>query len=38
MSVRRLAKNQPKSFAFSKDTNDKIEWWIGKYPAAASRR
>ena len=28
MSVRRLAKEQPASFAFSKDTMAKVEWWI----------
>lgn len=33
MSVRRLAKVQPDSFAFSKATMDKAEWWIAKYPA-----
>ena len=32
MSVRRLAKDQPASFAFSKDTMAKAEWWIRKYP------
>ena len=32
MSVRRLAKEQPASFAFSKDTQAKAEWWIKKYP------
>ena len=34
MSVRRLAKEQPASFAFSKETMKKAEWWIAKYPAA----
>ena len=33
MSVRRLAKEQPASFAFSKATMQKAEWWITKYPA-----
>jgi NADH-quinone oxidoreductase subunit E len=33
MSVRRLAKVQPDSFAFSKDTKKKADWWIAKYPA-----
>ncbi|MBN8528256.1 MAG: NADH-quinone oxidoreductase subunit NuoE [Caulobacterales bacterium] len=33
MSVRRLAKEQPASFAFSKATMQKAEWWIAKYPA-----
>ncbi|MNK20239.1 NADH-quinone oxidoreductase chain 2 [compost metagenome] len=32
MSVRRLAKEQPESFAFSEDTKAKAEWWIKKYP------
>ena len=32
MSVRRLAKEQPESFAFSKATMTKAEWWIKKYP------
>lgn len=33
MSVRRLAKDQPASFAFSKETMKKAQWWIAKYPA-----
>lgn len=33
MSVRRLAKEQPASFAFSKATMTKCNWWIAKYPA-----
>ena len=33
MSVRRLAKDQPASFAFSDDTLEKARWWIAKYPA-----
>jgi len=33
MSVRRLAKDQPASFAFSKDTLKTAQWWIAKYPA-----
>jgi NADH-quinone oxidoreductase subunit E len=33
MSVRRLAKVQPDSFAFSKATKAKCDWWIAKYPA-----
>ena len=32
MSVRRLAKDQPASFAFSPETMEKAQWWIGKYP------
>jgi NADH-quinone oxidoreductase subunit E len=33
MSVRRLAKEQPASFAFSADTRAQVNWWLGKYPA-----
>ena len=33
MSVRRLAQVQPESFAFSKATKTKLDWWIQKYPA-----
>ena len=32
MSVRRLAKDQPASFAFSAETLEKANWWIAKYP------
>ena len=32
MSVRRLAKEQPASFAFSDATMEKCNWWIAKYP------
>ena len=32
MSVRRLAKEQPASFAFSKATRAKADWCISKYP------
>jgi NADH-quinone oxidoreductase subunit E len=32
LSVRRLAKEQPASFAFSKETLKQCEWWIAKYP------
>jgi NADH-quinone oxidoreductase subunit E len=32
VSVRRLAKDQPPSFAFQPDTLDKASWWIAKYP------
>jgi NADH-quinone oxidoreductase subunit E len=32
MSVRRLAKEQPTSFAFSQATKAKADWWISKYP------
>ena len=34
MSVRRLAKEQPASFAFGKDTLKQAQWWISKYPEA----
>jgi NADH-quinone oxidoreductase subunit E len=33
MSVRRLAAEQPDSFAFSPVTMEKANWWIAKYPA-----
>jgi len=33
MSVRRLAKEQPASFDFAKETKAKADWWISKYPA-----
>jgi len=32
MSVRRLAKIQPDSFAFARATKAKCDWWIAKYP------
>lgn len=32
MSVRRLAAEQPASFAFSPETMEKARWWIAKYP------
>ena len=32
MSVRRLAKIQPESFAFSDETRALADWWIAKYP------
>jgi NADH-quinone oxidoreductase subunit E len=32
MSVRRLAANQPESFAFSKETMKEARWWMDKYP------
>ncbi len=32
MSVRRLAKEQPASFAFSPENVEKAQWWIGKFP------
>ncbi|AQR61966.1 NADH-quinone oxidoreductase subunit E [Brevundimonas sp. LM2] len=37
MSVRRLAKDQPASFAFSAETMAKVDWWIAKYPADRAR-
>ena len=33
MSVRRLAKEQPASFAFAPDTLEQVRWWIDKFPA-----
>lgn len=32
MSVRRLATEQPESFAFSPATMEQVRWWIAKYP------
>ena len=32
MSVRRLAKEQPPSFAFSAETMEKVTFWLAKYP------
>jgi NADH-quinone oxidoreductase subunit E len=32
MSVRRLAKVQPESFAFTPETKALADWWIAKYP------
>jgi NADH-quinone oxidoreductase subunit E len=32
MSVRRLAAEQPDSFAFSKETMEQVRWWMAKYP------
>ena len=37
MSVRRLAKDQPASFVFAKETTKKVDWWIAKYPADRAR-
>ena len=33
MSVRRLAADQPDSFAFSKETMEQVNWWLAKYPS-----
>jgi NADH-quinone oxidoreductase subunit E len=33
MSVRRLSKTQPDSFAFTPESQAKVDWWIAKYPA-----
>jgi NADH-quinone oxidoreductase subunit E len=33
MSVRRLSKTQPDSFAFSEAMLEQAHWWIAKYPA-----
>lgn len=32
MSVRRIAKEQPDSFAFSKESQAKVDFWLAKYP------
>jgi NADH-quinone oxidoreductase subunit E len=32
MSVRRLAAEQPDSFAFAPETRKQAEWWLAKYP------
>jgi NADH-quinone oxidoreductase subunit E len=32
MSVRRLAAEQPDSFAFSTETMEQVRWWMAKYP------
>lgn len=32
MSVRRLSPEQPKSFAFSKESEEKVQFWLNKYP------
>jgi NADH-quinone oxidoreductase subunit E len=32
MSVRRLAKDQPASFAFTPEVMQTVRWWIAKYP------
>lgn len=37
MSVRRLSKVQPDSFAFSKATKKLVDWWIAKYPKGRQR-
>ena len=33
MSVRRLAKEQPASFAFSPQSLERARWWVAKFPA-----
>ena len=37
MSVRRLAKEQPASFAFSPETLKQAQGWMSKYPAGRQR-
>ena len=32
MSVRRLAKDQPATFAFAPAVQDEVRWWIAKFP------
>jgi NADH-quinone oxidoreductase subunit E len=34
MSVRRLAKDQPASFAFTPESMETVNFWLAKYPAA----
>jgi NADH-quinone oxidoreductase subunit E len=34
LSVRRLAKDQPASFAFTPESMEKVNFWLGKYPPA----
>src|SRR5262249_6517224 len=33
VSIRRLAKDQPESFAFTPENAEKAQWWIAKFPA-----
>jgi NADH-quinone oxidoreductase subunit E len=33
LSVRRLAKDQPASFAFTQEATEQARWWIAKFPA-----
>jgi NADH-quinone oxidoreductase subunit E len=33
LSVRRLAKEQPASFAFTAEAQEQVRWWIAKFPA-----
>lgn len=37
MSVRRLAKQQPASFAFTPESMETVNFWLGKYPADRKR-
>ena len=37
MSVRRLAKEQPASFAFKPETLKLARWWMSKYPPGRQR-
>ena len=32
MSVRRLAKDQPASFAFTPEAQEQVHWWVAKFP------
>ena len=34
MSVRRLSKEQPASFAFTPESLEKVNFWLAKYPPA----
>ncbi len=37
MSVRRLAKDQPASFAFSAENLERAKWWMAKFPAGRAQ-
>ena len=37
MAVRRIAKEQPAHFAFSSETEEKVAFWLGKYPEDRAR-
>jgi NADH-quinone oxidoreductase subunit E len=37
MSVRRLAKDQPETFAFTPEMDQLADWWIAKYPKGRQR-
>lgn len=37
MSVRRLARRQPASFAFTPETQAQVDWWLTKFPPTRAR-